>query len=185
MSYQSWGEVLARSEVDGPALASSVTATSILSAQSKVQLPQGSFFFVGKILRVRAVGRISTTTGPPTITFDIRFGSVVVFNGGAVTTVASVTNKTWWLDVLLTCRAVGAGGSATANMFGVGNLTSSAVVGSTGGAANTAMLPDSAPAVGTSFDPGTSQIVDLFATWSASNASNSVQCHEYVLEALN
>ncbi len=185
MSFQSWGEVLARAEVDGTPLANTLTATSILPAQAKVQLPQSAFFYVGKLLRARAVGRVSTTTGPPTITFDVRFGSVIVFNGGAVTTVASVTNKTWWLDVTLTCRAVGAGGSATANMMGTGSLTSSAVVGSTGGAANTALLPDSAPVVGTSFDPGAAAVVDLFATWSAASASNTLQLHQFILEALN
>lgn len=184
MSYQGWSETLAVAQSDGTALASSTTATSILPAHAKVSIPVG-YWQVGRVLRVKAFGRISTTTGPPSITLDVRFGSTVVFNGGAVVTVASVTNKTWYLDVHMTVRAVGAGGSGTANVFGVGCLTSSAVVGSTGGAANNAMLPDSAPAVGTTFDPGAAQTVDLFATWSASSASNSIQLHKYILESLN
>jgi len=182
MSLQTWGETLISAQVDGTALNTSTTATSILPPAAKFTLP-ANFFSIGKVIRVSAFGRISTTTGPPTITYDVRLGSVVVFNGAAVTTVASVTNKTWELVALLTCRAIGA--STSANLIGVGRLTSSAVVGSTGGAANTAMLPDSAPAVGTGFDSTAAQAVDLFATWSASSASNSVQLHGYTLEAMN
>lgn len=182
MSLQTWEEALVTAQVDGTALASSTTATSIIPAAAKFTLP-ANFFSIGKILKVTAAGRISTTTGPPTITFDVRLGSVVVFNGGAVTTVASVTNKTWFLEAWLTCRAIGA--TTSANLLGAGRLTSAAVVGSTGGAANSALLPDSAPAVGTGFDSTSSQAVDLFATWSASSASNTVTLHQYVLESLN
>lgn len=182
MSLQAWEETLISAQVDGTALASSTTATSILPAAAKFTLP-ANYFAIGRLLKVTALGRISTTTGPPTITFDVRLGSVVAFNGAAVTTVASVTNKTWLLEAWLTCRAIGA--STSANLMGSGRLISSAVVGSTGGAANTAMLPDSAPAVGTGFDSTTSQVVDLFATWSASSASNSVQLHQYTLESIN
>lgn len=182
MSLQTWGETLISAQIDGTALASSTTATSILPPAAKFTLP-ANFYSIGKAIRVTGYGRISTTTGPPTITLDVRHGSTVVFNGAAVTTVASLTNKTWKFVAVLTCRAIGA--STTANLMGSGELTSSAVVGSTGGNANTAMLPDSAPAVGTGFDSTASQVVDLFATWSASSASNSIQLHQFLLEALN
>lgn len=180
MSLQTWQETLISAQVDGTALASSAAATSLLPAASKFTLPS-NFFSIGKILRVTAQGRISTTTGPPTFTWDIRFGSTVVWNGAAATTVASVTNKTWELMVLLTCRAIG----TSANLLGVGKCTSSAAVGSSGGNANTWMLPDSAPAVGNNFDSTSAQVVDLFGTWSASSASNSCQLHNFILEALN
>lgn len=182
MSLQTWGETLITAQVDGTALANSTTATSILPPAAKFTLP-ANFCNIGKTLRVTAFGRISTTTGPPTITFDVRFGAVVVFNGAAVTTVVSLTNKTWLLEAILTCRSIGASTSAT--MLGTGSFTSSIVVGSTGGNANTAMLPDSAPAVGTGFDSTSSQTVDLFATWSAASASNTLQLHNYTLEAMN
>lgn len=182
MSLQTWQETLISAQVDGTALNTSTTATSILPGAAKFTLP-ANFFSIGKVLRVTAQGRISTTTGPPTITLDIRLGAVVVWNGAAFTTVASVTNKSWELMALLTCRAIGAG--TAANLMGIGKCTSSAVVGSTGGNANTAVLPDSAPAVGTGFDSTASQVVDLFATWSASSASNSIQLHNFILEALN
>lgn len=182
MSIQGWSETLISAQVDGTALANSATATSILPPATKFTLP-ANFFAIGKVLRITAQGRISTTTGPPTITLDVRFGATVAWNGGAATTVASVTNKSWELVALLTCRAIGNG--TNANLMGIGRLTSSAVVGSTGGAANAAMMPDSAPAVGTGFDSTATQQVDLFGTWSAANASNSIQLHQFILEALN
>jgi len=184
VSLQGWSETLITAQVDGTALNTSATATSILPAAAKFTLP-ANWCAIGKTLRFIAQGRISTTASSPTITFDIRFGAVIVFNGAAVATVSASgqTNKTWQLEALLTCRAIGA--STSANLMGIGKLTSSAVVGSTGGNANTAMLPDSAPAVGTGFDSTTSQQVDLFATWSASSASNSVQLHNFALESLN
>jgi hypothetical protein len=183
MSLQTWSETLISAQVDGTAVNTTAAATSLFgtaAAAAKFTLP-ANFFSIGKVLRVTANGRISTTTGPPTITLDVRFGSTVVWNGAAVTTVASLTNKSWELMALLTCRAIG----TSANLIGVGKFTSSIVVGSTGGNANTAVLPDSAPAVGSNFDSTLAQIVDLFATWSASSASNSIQLHGYTLEALN
>lgn len=182
MSLQTWGETLISAQVDGTPLNTSTTATSILPPAARFTLP-ANFFSIGKILRVWATGRISTTTGPPTITLDVRFGSTVVFNGAAVTTVASLTNKSWEMTALLTCRAIGNG--TNANLLGMGKLTSAIVVGSSGGNANTAMLPDNTPAVGTGFDSTAAQQVDLFATWSASSASNSIQLHQFALESLN
>lgn len=180
MSLQTWAETLISAQIDGTAVNTTTSPTSILPGAAKFVLP-ANFFAIGRVLRVTAQGRISTTTGPPTLTLDVRFGSTVVWNGAAATTVASVTNKSWELMALLTCRAIG----TAANLMGIGKCTSSAVVGSSGGNANTWVLPDSAPAVGNNFDSTAAQTVDLFATWSASSASNSIQLHSYILEALN
>lgn len=181
MSSQGWNETLATSYGDGTALNTSTTPTTILHPASKITLPAGIIDKVGKLIRVWATGRVSTTTGPPSLTLDVRFGGTVVFNGGAVVTVASVTNKTWEMIALMTARTIG----TTANLIGTGKWTSPAVVGSTGGNANTAMLPDNTPAVGSNFDSTTALVVDLFATWSASSASNSIQCHQFELDLLN
>jgi hypothetical protein len=39
--------------------------------------------------------------------------------------------------------------------------------------------------VGTGFDSTAAQLVDLFATWSVANASNSITCHQFHIEDLN
>lgn len=190
MSNQAWVEPFLISAVDGTALASSTTATSILPASGKFTLPSIFFDSVnGKTLRFRALGRISTVvTTPGTLTLDIRFGSVVVFNGGAMTlNTTAQTNMGWILDVDLVIRTVGA--STTATVLGQGEWKSHAVIGSaapTAGGCGTHVLPyNTAPVAGTGFDSTAAQTIDLFATWSVSNAANSIQLHQFSIESMN
>ena len=188
MSMQGWVEALVVAPSDGPTLTNTVTATSVLPATAKVVLPAQFFDKVGKSLRMRICGRISTVvTTPGTLTFDVRFGSVVVFNGGALVlnTVAQV-NATFYADLLLTCRSIGSG--TTATVLGIGTFESRAVIGSpaaSAGSAGQTLMPDTAPVVGTGFDSTTSQTVDVFGTWSVASASNSVTVHQYMIEAVN
>jgi len=178
MSLQTWEEVLVTSITDGTALTASTTPTSILPSQSILTLPS-NFFYVGRQIRLRASGRVTTVvTTPGTLTLDIRFNtSVIVANGGAIplTTVAQ-TNDTWSLEWLLTCRTVGSGTAAT--------LMHTGVFLSSAGNPIVSMLPATAPAVGTGFDSTAAQTVNLFATWSLNNA-DSILCHQYHLEATN
>jgi hypothetical protein len=172
--------VLARSETDGAAVNTSTTRTSLTPAHARYTTRTNGFWEVGKLLRLTALGRVSTfTSGTLTLSFGVA-GNVDAWASQALTMVASQTNQTWRLELLMTVRAVGAGGSATANLIGVGALNAGAAI-----TASTTMLPATAPAVGTSFDPGAASVLDLFATWSVSNAANSIQTHAFVLEALN
>lgn len=190
MSNQAWVEPFIIAAGDGSALASSTTATSLVPAATKFTLPSAFFQAIdGKTLRFRASGRISTVvTTPGTLTLDIRFGSVVVFNGGAMTlNVVAQTNVNWILEADLVIRAVGA--STNANVLGQGKWLSHAVIGSpapTVGGCGTHLLPyNAAPAAGTGFDSTAAQTVDLFATWSVSNAANSITLHQFSLLSLN
>lgn len=187
MSYNSWNQSLITQQVDGSALASSTAATSLLAPQAKFTLP-ANLLQIGTKLIVRAGGRISTVvTTPGTLTLDIRLGSVVAFNGGAMNlNVTAQTNATWGLEIDLLVRSIGASTSAT--VIGIGNFWSRAVIGSAAvaaGGVGTSMLPDTAPAAGTGFDSTSAQIVDFFGTWSVSNASNSITCHQYELVLCN
>lgn len=179
MSSLGFRDVLARAETDGTAVVSSTTRTSLTPAHARFTVPTSGFWYVGKTLALNARGRVSTfTSGTLTLAFGV--GAVDAWASQALTMVASQTNQTWELDLLLTCRAVGAGGSATANLMGVGSLKAGAAI-----TAAVTMLPATAPAVGTAFDPGAASVLDLFATWSVSNAANSILSHTYALEALN
>ena len=186
MSLQGWSETLVSAQIDGTALTASVTATSILPAAAKFTLP-ANFFQIGKVLRVVAAGRVSNIiTTPGTLTLDLRLGAVIAANGGAMAlNVVAKTNVPWWLEWVLTCRAIGA--STTANLMHQGLWCSESVIGSalpTVGGAGQHMLPNATPAVGTGFDSTAAQVVDLFATWSLNNA-NSIQVHQFALESLN
>jgi len=180
-----WMETLIAQQADGAALASSTTATSILLGQAKQTIPAGYFDAIGKSMTVKASGRVSTVvTTPGTLTLDIRFGSVIVATSQAIAlNVTAQTNATWDLEWNLTARAVGS--STSANLMHVGKWISRAslnapAVGTTNGV-GTVLIPDTAPAVGTGFDSTAAQTVDLFATWSVSNASNSILCHMFKL----
>ena len=179
---------LVNSQVDGTALTNSTTPTSILPGQSKFTLAANYIQTIGTDIEFRAAGRISTVvTTPGTLTFDLKFGSVIVATSGALAlNVVAKVNVTWELVWRLTARAVG--GSTTATLMHTGRWASEAVIGSplpSVGGSGILLIPASAPAVGTGFDSTAAQQVDLFATWSVANASNSILVHQAMLESLN
>lgn len=186
MSRQTWCETLISAETDGTALTASTTPTSILPAAAKLTLP-ANFLDIGRELRITASGRISNVvTTPGTLTLDVRFGSVVAANGGAMAlnTVAK-TNLPWMLEWYLTCRSIGASTSAT--MFHQGKWISESVIATplpAAGGTGMFLIPATAPSVGTGFDSTAAFVIDLFATWSINNA-NSIQVHQYRVESLN
>ena len=186
MSSNSWNQTLITSQGDSTALSNTTTATSILPAAAKFTMP-ANLLKIGDILRVVARGRISTVvTTPGTLTLDVRFGSVVAFNGGAMSlNTTAQTNATWEFFADLYVRSIGASTSAT--VLGAGRWSSRAIIGSaaagSGGPGNL-LLPDTAPAAGTGFDSTTSFVVDLFGTWSVANASNSITTHQFELALL-
>ena len=188
MSASSWKELIAMAQVDGAALVNSVAETSLLPAAAKITLLANFLDRLGKKLIFEASGRISTVvTTPGTLTFRLKFGSIAVFNGGAISlNVVAQTNASWWLRGVLDLRALGSGTSA--NALGIARWASRALVGApavTVGGVGEIVLPDTAPAVGSGFDSTVDQVVDLTAQWSVANAANSIQLHQYALFAAN
>jgi|SRR5579859_1413682 len=184
MGLQSYRETLITAQVDGPTLTAAAAATC-LPAQAKFTLPAQFFKYVGQAIAIRASGRIScVVTTPGTARFDIRFGATVVADSLAMNlNTTAKTNVNWWLDLLLTARAVG----TSANLMWQGTWTSEAVIGSplpTAGGSGVFTLPyNSAPAVGANFDSTSSQVVDMFFTQTV--ATGSLTLHQFTLEALN
>lgn len=191
MSSETYPQLLIASQGDGAAYASSTTPTSLLPGQAKLLLPANFIDVPGKTFRVLASGRVSTlVTAPGTLTLALRMGptaNIAVATSQAIAlNIVAKTNVSWWLELLLTARAVGA--STSANFMAMGLWTSEAVVGSpvpgTGGV-GVEPWQTSAPAVGTGFDSTVANLVDVYATWSVNSASNSILCHTYQLESLN
>ena len=188
-SYES---VIAYNQGDGAALTNTTTPTSLLPAAAKFKLWPNYFESLGKTIKLTAHGRISTVvTTPGTLTLQARFtdsaaATVSVFDSGAMTLNATAqTNVPWILEVIMMCRSVGSAGT----LFGFGTWRSHAVIGSaapTVGTAGTHMLPyNTAPAAGTAFDMTLENRMDLFATWSVANASNSITLHSFLIESMN
>jgi hypothetical protein len=179
MSSQGFSETLVTAQVDGTTLSASTTATSIIPAAAKFMLP-ANFFAIGKTLRIYSRGRV-TTLASSTLTLDIRFGSTVVWNGGAIPLNATAkTNVSFEFEAVLTCRAVG----TSATLIGVGSFTSEAVLGAVATVTGQANLPATSPVVGTAFDSTVTQVVDHFATF-GSATTNALTVHQYLVEALN
>ena len=188
MSNNTWVELISFDQADGTALNTSTTPTSLLPPSAKFTLPANHFNYVGKKLRIRAAGRISNiVTTPGTLTLDFRLGSVVAFNGGAIAlNIVAKTNVTWIFEAELEARAIGSGTSAA--LLGIGKFMSESVIGSpapSAGGSGLLLLPSSAPANGSGFDSTAAQQIDMFGTWSISNAANSIQLHQFSLESLN
>lgn len=188
MARSYFRQSLVVSQIDSTALASSTTPTSILPAAAWFTLPAGLIDSAGVIFKITAAGRVSNiVTSPGTLTLDVRFGSVVVANGGAMAlNIVAKTNVPWWLEWYFTCRTIG--GTTVATMIHQGIWASESVIGSplpSAGGCGTHMLPNAAPAVGNGFDSTAAQQVNLFGTWSTNNAGNSIQTHQYCLELIN
>ena len=175
MSLGYW-ETLISCQVDGAAV-TAAAATSLLPAQAKKTIPANYFDVIGKKLIITATGRISSVvTTPGTARFDVRLGSIVVFDGLAILldSVAAHTTVGWDLYIDLTCRAVG----ATANLFGYGRWTCEDILGVPATAPKgvlSAVLPwNATPAVGANFDSTVSAVVDLFFTQTVATGSCTV-----------
>jgi hypothetical protein len=157
-------------------------ATSLLPTGAKLTLPPNYLNFVGVKLTIRAHGRLSNlVTTPGTLTMDFRLGGTVVFNGAAMQlSTTAHTSVPWEMTVDLTVRAIG----SSATLMGQGKFICQAV--SISGADPTTghsilMIPNSAPAVGTSFDSTAAQQADVFAKFSIGDPANSITLHQYEL----
>lgn len=178
-------QVIASSYTDGPTL-TGAAAASMVPTYVPTTLPAG-YWQIGRSWRITASGRIScVVTTPGTARFDLRLGGVVAWDSLAIplNTVAK-TNVPWYLDVLLTCRAVGSGTSA--NLIGQGFWVSEAglnvAVPSTGPGPGGNVLPyNTAPAVGTGFNSQSALTLDFFFTQTV--ATGSMTCHQFMIEQL-
>lgn len=182
MTLFSAQETLITSQVDGPTI-TAAGAVTCLPPTSLITIPS-NYLVPGRKLKITAQGRIScVVTNPGTARFDVRFGSSVVFDTGALNlnVVAKVTVP-WWLEIELINRAIS---SSVATMFGFGRFQSEAVVGSplpAAGGNGSLIAPVGTPAVGGTFNSTIANIVDMFFTQTL--GTGSMTLHNYALASL-
>lgn len=185
MSRQFWTETLAWATASGTAIASSTTETILFS-----NITIGANYMAdGRALRLTSYGAYGTT-GTPTLQFRIRWGGVagtVLAASGAITTGSGVgggasMTALYHLVVILQTRSNGSTGTLMTNglvtLFTTGTAAGSAypiASGTTGG---------TTPVVAT-VDLTADTALSLTAVWGTNNAANSIQGHQYNLEALN
>ena len=133
MASYNWSQVLPPLlQVPGPTLtaaggASMLVASTPIAGQQHFTWPANAFK-TADILKFTARGYISTAaTTPGSARFDLRFGTIVVFDTLPMALSASQTNALWTLDVDLSIRTLGAGTAAT--VYSHGTFSSPAVGG--------------------------------------------------------
>lgn len=174
-----------------PFIGSDVAAVT-LAATDKALYPAAAFpilggqYFsrVGKKVRIRLFGRITTGATPGNLTFAVRYGTGADANGNAaassaaIALIASQTNVSWQVEVFVHCRSVG----ATGTLFVVGSAKfNPLVIAST---AQPIMIPATAPAVSGAYDLTAALIPSIQVQRSGSTAE-TMQVHDLEVTALN
>jgi hypothetical protein len=158
---------------DATVAADGADATLIGTGVGTLTLEAG-FFRPGRRIRITANGLITFTAAGPTLTVEGRLGGTVVSTGVSVSVPPAVTAYGIHIDTQLTCRTAG----ATGTIYGSGYFNAiSAVVGQ----ATISEMDKTA----TTIDTTASQVIDLFGTWSANTAGNTVTITDVMVEILN
>jgi hypothetical protein len=177
-------QVIASSYTDGPAL-TAAAAASCVPTYFPTTLPAG-YWQIGRVWRVTLTGRVSVVvTTPGTLRWDVRLGGVVAADTLAVLgNIVAKTNVGFYLEGLLTCRAVGSGTSA--NILNQWRLTTEAIINTavptTGPGGGYALPWNTAPVVGTGFNSTSALTLDVFFTQTV--ATGSMTVHQALIEQL-
>lgn len=169
---------------DGPAL-TAAAAASCLPTYAPTTLPAG-YWQIGRIWRVTLTGRVSVAvTTPGTLRWDVRLGGIVAADTLAVlANVVAKTNVGFYLEGLLTCRAVGSGTSA--NILNQWRLTTEAIINTavptTGPGGGYALPWNTAPVVGSGFNSQSALTLDVFFTQTV--ATGSMTVHQAIIEQM-
>lgn len=170
--------VIYRSVADATVTASTSTTGTLIGAQTSAE-PQGTLTLdanlmrVGKSFRIKAYGYMTTSVAGPTLKIDVKLGSVVIATIGASAPLSGVTAGSWNIDTTFTCRSTGASGTVQGD--GVMDQINP-----------TSFVPQNYgmyKAV-TTVDFTASNVIDLFATWSANTVGNSIVCTVCTIEKM-
>ena len=145
----------------------------------------GQYFTrIGKKLRIRLFGRITTAATPGNLTWDIYYGNGADANGtilassAAVALQASQTNLSWMMETTVHCRSIGSAGTLFCTGWSLFNV---AVVLST---AQPVLIPASAPVVSAGVDLTAANIISVQFKRSGSTAE-TMQVHDMEVIAMN
>jgi hypothetical protein len=174
-----YSATLIASQIDGPTVTFSASYQSVLPKSAQYTLPAQFFQFIGQAIHVRAAGRMTTSTSPGTVTFQLGMGSLgttSIAASQAFTLVASQTNITWIVDLWLTLRALDSASAAAANFMFTGTYWAGALNATVFNA-----IPATAPAVGGNFDNTIANLVDFGVIGSVTTPT--CVCHQFQLDA--
>lgn len=189
MSFQGWMETIAVQRTAGTLFTTYTTAKTVINPEALVSLPP-NYFYPGSKLFIHVDGGISNiVTTPGLMNFQVVIGGVAAFDTGNIQLNATAhTTLPFWLDIELTCRAIGNGTSA--NLIGLAQVSGkmfTTTAGQTDSAQDmpTVLAPATAPAVGTGFNSTITNVLDFFAGFTINNAGNGIQVQQYRVGSLN
>jgi hypothetical protein len=170
-------------DVPSSPMTMATTAKALIPAANIPVLGANYFSFIGKAMRIRLFGRITTASSPGNITMQIMYGTGADNNGvvlAATTTIAllpSQSNASWQCEYLVRCRTMG----ATGTLFATGTFqANTALIAST---AQPIMIPATAPAASAACDLTVSLLLSPQVL--QSGTAGTVQVHDVLYEALN
>lgn len=192
MPKQAWAQGLATQRGQGTLFTGYTTAKTVINQEALYPIGANALS-LGDSFHVSVKGGISNiVTTPGTITFQIMFGSIVVWSSGAIQLNATAhTTLPFSLEVDLIVQLLNTTvGGAIAKLMGIGVLTGvmfTKTAGQTDGANSESVItvPVTAPALGTAFDSTIGQTMDFWAGFSISNAGNGIQVASYRVDGNN
>jgi hypothetical protein len=147
-------------------VANTTSETSVVGSGVGSNVLPNNFLTVGKSLKIRAWGRLSSVSSA-TITMKVKFGSTVLCSTAAHTT-HNITNDSWYLESMITCRTAGSSGTVWAN----GRFYDTSDLIQMG---NTATI---------TVNTTTTQTVTVSAQWNTASASNTISCDQFLIEVM-
>lgn len=188
MSRQFWEELIWWATADGVAVANTAAETILFP---DITIP-GNYMADGRAIRLTARGRWSNVvTAVPTLTFAIRWGGVagtiLAQSSAIVTPATATTNAIWTLVAHLQTRLNGSSGS----IFCMGEVTMGTGVAPTFGTVTNYGVVTPFGSAGAAIPAvvvvnlTVDTALSLTSKWSAANAANTTQGHQYFGESMN
>lgn len=168
---------------DAASVVLAATMNPVVPAANLPVLGSNYFGFVGKAIRIRLWGQMTTGATPGNLTGSVFWGTGAAANGTAIASInataltASQTNLSWFWDIVCRCRAIGVTGSLI--MHGIFQAN----VGLIANTLQPIMMPASAAAP-TTVDLTQNFVLSPQLARSGSTAESLI-VHELTWEALN
>jgi hypothetical protein len=168
---------------DAGSVTLAATAKAMVPIANLPVLGANYFAYVGKAVRLTLQGRLTTGATPGNMTCSLYWGNGTDANGtivaasATVALIASQSNMTWRLEMMVRCRSLGATGSLIATgMFSA----NPAIIASTN---QPVMIPASTAAAQTVDLTANNVLSPQFAR--SGSTAEALQVHEFAFEALN
>jgi hypothetical protein len=169
---------------DVPAVTLAATAKALYTASFFPVLGGQYFSRVGKKLRIRLFGRMTTGAIPGNGSFNVYYGTgadangVILMTGTPVALSINQTNVAWQAEIQVSCRSTGSTG--TLFVDGIAHFN----VGVIASTLQPIMLPAATPAVSGACDLTAANIISVQYLRSGSTAE-TMQVHDLEVIALN